>query len=85
MATEIITPLENNSISSDSSSSSSEFYESSDDSIVDKNFVPSDDDETSDTSEVCIYFCFCGISCFTKKKSIAILNVAYHVIAIKNI
>ncbi|CAH2011458.1 unnamed protein product [Acanthoscelides obtectus] len=51
MATGAYAPLDNNPISSDICSSSSEFYESSDDSVVDKNFVPSNDDESSDTSE----------------------------------
>ncbi|CAH2002700.1 unnamed protein product [Acanthoscelides obtectus] len=51
MATGSYAPLDNNPISSDICSSSSEFYESSDDSVVDKNFVPSNDDESSDTSE----------------------------------
>ncbi|CAH2011454.1 unnamed protein product [Acanthoscelides obtectus] len=50
MATGAYAPLDNNPISSDICSSSSEFYESSDDSVVDKNFVPSNDDESSDTS-----------------------------------
>ncbi|CAH1953709.1 unnamed protein product [Acanthoscelides obtectus] len=51
MATGSYAPLDDNPISSDICSSSSEFYESSDDSVVDKNFVPSNDDESSDTSE----------------------------------
>lgn len=66
MATGTVAPFKNSSISSDSSSSNSDFYESSDDSVVDKNFVPLDDDESSDISEVSICFWFCGISCFTK-------------------
>lgn len=64
MATGSCASLNNNPILSDISSSSSEFYESSDDSVVDRNFELSDDDENSDTSEVCICFCFCGLSRF---------------------
>lgn len=45
-----------------SSSSSDECANSCDDSLDDKDFAPSDDDQNGETSDVCIYLHFCGMS-----------------------
>ncbi|KAL1488803.1 hypothetical protein ABEB36_014599 [Hypothenemus hampei] len=42
--------------------------------MVNEDFVPSDEDEISDSREECVFSCNCGISCFDRKKMLQFIR-----------